>query len=145
MLDGLTYWHWWLLAAVLIAIEMLAPGAFFLWLGVAAVVTGLAAFLLAGMGWEYQALIFAVSAMLAIWGSRAWFAKHRTTSVRPNLNRRGAEYVGRRFVLADPIVEGSGKLLIDGIVWRIVGEDLPAGTTISVAAVDGALLQVIRV
>ena len=145
MLDGLTYWHWWLLAAVLIAIEMLAPGAFFLWLGVAAVVTGLAAFLLAGMGWEYQALIFAVSAMLAIWGSRAWFAKHRTTCVRPNLNRRGAEYVGRRFVLADPIVEGSGKLLIDGIVWRIVGEDLPAGTTISVAAVDGALLQVIRV
>lgn len=145
MLDGLTYWHWWLLAAVLIAIEMLAPGAFFLWLGVAAVVTGLAAFLLAGMGWEYQALIFAVSAMLAIWGSRAWFAKHRTTSVSLNLNRRGAEYVGRRFVRADPIVESSGKLLIDGIVWRIVGEDLPAGTTISVAAVDGALLQVIRV
>ena len=30
--EALTYWHWWILTAILIILEVFAPGAFFLWL-----------------------------------------------------------------------------------------------------------------
>ncbi len=139
-----TFWHWWILAAALIAIEVLAPGTFFLWLGIAAAVTGLIKLVAPGLGWEFQAMIFAISSILAIWGGRVWFGRHQTASDRPNLNRRGAEYVGRHFDLADPIVSGSGKLAIDGVIWRVVGEDMPAGTSVTVVAIDGTSLKVDR-
>ena len=35
-LDQLGHWHWWILTAALIILEVFAPGAFFLWLGLAA-------------------------------------------------------------------------------------------------------------
>ena len=40
MVAQLDYWHWWILAAVLIIFEVFAPGAFFLWLGIAAAALG---------------------------------------------------------------------------------------------------------
>ncbi len=144
VLPSLTFWHWWILAAALIAIELLAPGIFFLWLGIAAAITGLIKLLIPGFGWEFQAVIFSISAFIAIWGGRVWIGRHQTTSDKPNLNRRGAEYVGRHFELADPIVSGSGKLDIDGVIWRIAGADMPVGTRVTVVAVDGALLRVDR-
>ena len=39
-LEQLDYWHWWILAAALIILEVFAPGAFFLWLGMAAGAVG---------------------------------------------------------------------------------------------------------
>jgi membrane protein implicated in regulation of membrane protease activity len=35
------YWNWWLLGVVLMIIEAIAPGFFFLWMGVAALLVGL--------------------------------------------------------------------------------------------------------
>ena len=37
----LLFWHWWVLGLVLVVIEMIAPGFFLLWIGLAAGVTGL--------------------------------------------------------------------------------------------------------
>jgi len=28
------FWHWWVLGLMLIVVELLAPGAFFLWFGI---------------------------------------------------------------------------------------------------------------
>lgn len=144
MLRELTYWHWWILAVVLISIEVLAPGTFLLWLGIAAAATGLTKFLLPDLGWELQAVIFAVSAVLAIWAGRVWVRRHPMTSDKPNLNRRGAEHVGRHFELTEPVIGGAGKLVIDGVIWRIAGPDMPIGTRIVVVGIDGTLLRVDR-
>ena len=38
----LGYWIWWVIAGVLLILELLAPGIFFIWLAVAAALTGLA-------------------------------------------------------------------------------------------------------
>ena len=35
-LEGLEFWHWLVLGVVLAIIEVFAPGAFFLWLGISA-------------------------------------------------------------------------------------------------------------
>ena len=39
-LDGLTYWHWWVLGIVLVILEIFSPAAFFLWLGISAGIIG---------------------------------------------------------------------------------------------------------
>lgn len=53
----LLFWHWWVLGLVLVVIEMVAPGFFLLWIGLAAGVTGLILVVVPGIGWQLQFLI----------------------------------------------------------------------------------------
>jgi membrane protein implicated in regulation of membrane protease activity len=46
-------------------------------------------------------------------------------------------------VLAEPIVNGQGRVRIDDTNWRLTGPDLPAGTRVKVIGTDGgAVLKV---
>lgn len=138
--EQLDYWHWWILGAGLLILEIFAPGAFFLWLAIAAGVTGLATFLLPAMGWEYQLLVFSVLAVVSIVAWRQYLRKHPTETDRPTLNRRGEQYVGRIFTLAEPIVNGEGKVRVDDTTWKIRGEDCAVGARIKIMDVDGTVL-----
>ncbi|MDX1424888.1 MAG: NfeD family protein [Kiloniellales bacterium] len=136
------FWHWWIAAIVLLVIETFAPGAIFLWLGMAAGAVGLALLLLPGLAWEYQFLIFALATVLSAVGWRAYAKRRPAASDRPALNRRGAQYVGRTFTLEEAIVNGHGKIRVDDSTWKVEGEDLPAGSLIRVTGVDGTVLKV---
>jgi inner membrane protein len=142
-LDGTQFWHWWILAAIFAGIEILAPGVFFIWLGAAAALTGLIALVIPGMGWEIEALIFAVLAVLSVVGWRNYIKKaNAKDDPAAMLNRRGDQMIGRTAVLSEPIQNGRGKARIDDTVWRVEGADLPAGAAIKVTGVDGAVLKV---
>ena len=54
MMESINYWHWLIAGVVLIVLEVFAPGAFFLWLGVSAGVVGLILVMFPDMGWESQ-------------------------------------------------------------------------------------------
>jgi hypothetical protein len=56
-MEHINYWHWFIAAVVLIVLEVFAPGAFFLWLGVAAGTVGLVLVVLPSTGWETQFLL----------------------------------------------------------------------------------------
>lgn len=141
-LDAITYWHWWILGAVLVTLEIFAPGAFLLWMGVAAGVVGFVVLAVPDMRWEYQLLIFAVVsvASIALW--KSWRSRHPEETDQPTLNRRGEQYVGRVFTLEQPIVNGVGKIRVDDSTWRAEGPDCPAGERVRVVGVDGTLLRV---
>jgi membrane protein implicated in regulation of membrane protease activity len=62
----LTYWHWWIVAIVLIVLEVFAPGAFFLWMGISAGIVGVVLLIAPDMGWEYQFMIFAIFSIVSI-------------------------------------------------------------------------------
>lgn len=141
-LEQAEFWHWWIAAILFLVIETFAPGAVFLWLGVAAGVVGLVLLIFSGLGWEYQFLIFAVSTVGSAVGWRAYVRRHPTETDKPTLNRRGEQYVGRTFTLQDAIVNGQGKITVDDSTWKIEGDDLPAGTKIQVTGVDGTVLKV---
>jgi membrane protein implicated in regulation of membrane protease activity len=142
-LDGTQFWHWWILAGLLAGIEILAPGFFFIWLGAAAALTGLIALVIPGMGWEIEALIFAVLAVASVIAWRSYAKKTKgADDPASTLNRRGEQLIGRTAVLSEPIQNGRGKARIDDTVWRVEGADLPAGTPIKVTGVDGAILKV---
>ena len=136
--------HWlWLLAAVLLGIaEVVAPGVFLIWLGLAAVLTGL---LDAALGLSRQAalLVFAALAVAAVVAGRmVTRPREEDEGGRPTLNRRGHALVGRVFTLDAPIVEGSGRIRVDDSSWRVTGPDAPAGGRVRVVRIEGTTLVV---
>ena len=143
--DHLEFWHWLILALLLAGIEMLTPGFFAIWLGGAALITGLIALVISSMSWEGQIILFAVLAAVSV---LAWYKIGRRVRIATDdatLNRRGDSLVGRSGDLVEPIVNGRGKVKIDDSVWRAEGQDSPLGTRMVVVGVQGAILKVDRV
>lgn len=142
LFTSLNYWQWWVIAVIFIVLEMFAPGAFLLWLGIASGVVGLLLLLFPSMGWEIQYTLFAVLSVVSIIGWRGWQNRHPAVSDQPALNRRGEQYVNRVFNLEEPIVNGQGKIRVDDSTWKIHGVDMPAGSRVRVTGVDGVVLKV---
>ncbi len=134
-------WGWIIAGLVLLGVEILAPGNIFVWFGVAALITGGFVFV-TDFGWQVDALLFVVLAIVLVIAGRRYFSWHRSPSEQPFLNQRAAGLIGRNSVLAEPIVGGLGRIRIDDTTWRVTGPDLPSGTRIKVVSADGAVLAV---
>lgn len=146
-LSDLGLWTWWIIGFVLIAIEIVAPGTFFLWFGLAAFVVGALNFVFGVdsviFGWQAQAILFAILAIgFAIIGRRMAAKKGPADTDKPNLNERSASLIGTVAILTDAITEGSGRAKIGDSTWRVVGPDLAKGERVKVTSVDGATLIV---
>jgi membrane protein implicated in regulation of membrane protease activity len=144
LLSAIEFWHWWVLAALLIAVEVFAPTTLFLWTGLSAAVVGLVLYLVPDMDWEYQVLLFAVLSVLSVFVWRTYTRLRPTPTEDPSLNRRGAQYVDRVFSLDEAIVNRRGKLLVDGVIWSVEGDDLEAGVRVRVVGVENVVLKVER-
>ncbi len=131
-----------LLGVVLMAIEAIVPGFFFLWMGVAALLVGLMLTLLPDIAWTYQVMLFALLSVGSIIAWRLRLRRHPTHSTDPLLNRRGHQYVGRVFTLDAPAVNGHGKIRVDDSTWKVrVDQDYPSGTRLRIIGVDGVMLK----
>lgn len=136
--EGLAPWIWLILGVVLIGLETVAPGIFLLWLGIAALLTGLVDYWFE-LSWQSASMSFAVLSLASVLAGRA-VTRGGGAGAGDTLNRRGEALVGRRFTLDAPIVAGEGRIRVDDTVWRVVGPDLPAGTAIRIARLEGATL-----
>ncbi|KAA9368588.1 NfeD family protein [Brucella sp. HL-2] len=143
-LSQLGLWGWFVLGLVLLILEIMAPGFFFIWFGVAALVTGGLAFLLGsiiGFGWQVQTVLFLILAIAFVLAGRRFFG-FNDQQEEPLLNRRGDQLVGQRATLNEPIVNGRGRIHINDTTWRVRGPDLPAGTEVRVVSFDPITLEV---
>ena len=144
MLTNLSaHYGWWLLALILIGAELMLPGFFMLWIGIAAAAMGLILLVLPELSFLPQTMIFVLLALISCYGY--WRFVRRIAggpSDLPLLNRRGEQLIGRRFVLDSAIVNGQGKARVGDSLWLVEGPELPAGTAIEVVAVDGSTLKV---
>jgi inner membrane protein len=134
-------WAWLILGAALLLLEVLAPGMFMLWLGLAAGAVGLISFAVTWT-WQAQFITFAVLALAAVPLWRHLARRVEAPPDSPFLNRRTEGYVGQVFTLEKPIVDGIGAVRINDTVWRVTGPDAPAGSRVRVARADGANLVV---
>ena len=141
-LASIDYWHWWILAGILLIIEVAAPSFFFLWLSIAAGITGLALLAVPELGWEYQILLFSSLSVISLTAFKRYQRANPVTTDQPTLNRRGEQYIGRNFTLTEPITNNSGVIHVDDSTWRIKGANLPAGTTVRVVGADSVILEV---
>jgi membrane protein implicated in regulation of membrane protease activity len=142
ILHVLTPWHWWVLAILLVILEVFSPGIFLLWLGIASAIVGVGLWFWPDLGWQWQLLGFALLSILSILLARTYLSFRPIKTDRPNLNRRGEQYIDRTFTLETPIINGFGKIKVDDSIWKVEGLDAVAGTRVRVIGVDGALLKV---
>ncbi len=139
-----THLAWLVLGGLLLAAEMLGGNGYLLWSGIAAVLTGLLAWLIP-FGWEWQGVLFAVLTMLAAWLWWQWLSR-RVKAQKPadaTLNLRGQQLTGRRFQLENALVNGRGHMRVGDSSWPVsADEDLAAGTRVEVIAVEGITLRI---
>ena len=141
LIKDLGAWTWIILGVGLLCLEIAAPGAFFLWFGLAAIAVGVLALFVA-VPWQAQLLIFIVLASLIVLIGRRYFSRAGDDQVSTGLNQRGQRLVGTIVVLSEPIVDGKGRVRIDDTTWRVVGPNMPSGTRVRVIDTDGAVLRV---
>ncbi|ABR74318.1 NfeD family protein [Actinobacillus succinogenes] len=141
-----TAWHWLILGFVLLIAEILIPGIFLLWWGLAAiVVAGLMAFITAltlpvlGMIYAILATIFSV-----LW----WKYQHKRDLADEKLsvlNQRNNAMLASRGVVQDIGENGIGRGRFGDTTWRIEGSELTVGDTVEVLAVKGITLIVKKI
>ena len=143
-LQHILFWHWWILAGVLLIVELSSPVFVFLWLGFAAAAVGFLLLVFPSLPVEVQLVLFGVLCVVAVLAWRRYREVHPPQSDNPLLNQRGQQYIGRVFTLDHAIVNGEGKVKVDDSSWRVKGPDLPAGTRVEVTGVDGVVFIVTR-
>lgn len=140
--QDVVFWYWWVLAVGFLAIELLAPGFFFLWLAVSAFVVGSVLLMIPATSFEIQLLLFSVLAVISILVWRRYVSAKAQESDHPLLNQRGAQYIGRTFNVVTAIENGQGKVKVADGLWKVQGQDCPAGTKVRVVAVKGTVFEV---
>jgi inner membrane protein len=135
-------WFWWIVAGALLLLELMTPGVFAMWLALAAASVGITDYFV-DLSWQLELLAFAGFSLVYVYLARPWYSKGTLqNSDQPNLNQRIYAFVGKSFVLAEPIVNGQGKLDIEGTRWDVLGPNLAKGATVRVIAVEGMKLRV---
>ncbi len=143
---GFGAWNWMILGTVLLALEILTPGVYLLWLGIAAVLTGLLSFALWEASfwvWQVQILVFLALSIVSVLVGRRLFPTTGTADTdQPLLNQRERQLVGRTAVLQEPIAEGRGRVRLGDTLWKVNGPDLPAGARVRVVSTENGELTV---
>jgi membrane protein implicated in regulation of membrane protease activity len=142
LLTSMDWWQWIVLAVVLAALETLLPGAIAIWFACSAALIGLLLIVLP-IPWQWQWIGFALLGVVAMLWYLKFRERHPEKDEQPNLNQRGAQYVGSELVLIEAIEQGSGKARLGDGVWKVTGPELPAGARVRVTGVNGTVLIVV--
>ncbi|MDR6643307.1 membrane protein implicated in regulation of membrane protease activity [Luteibacter sp. 1214] len=138
------HYLWWIAALLLLGGEVLLPGYFMLWIGLAAAVMGVVLLAVPGLTALAQAVIFVILAFASCFLYWKWVRPrlNRVPAGNERLNRRGEQLIGQRYTLCEPIVQGRGKARVGDGMWLVTGPDLPLGATVEVIGIDGTTLRV---
>lgn len=143
-LTQLGLWNWFLASLLLLILEIIMPGIFFMWFGLAALMTGTLAFLFAaslGFGWQAQVITFLILSVAIVVIGRRFLGAQKSPG-DPLINQRGEQLIGMRATLDETIVNGRGRIRINDTLWRVTGPDLAAGTRVRVVAFNPISLEV---
>ncbi|MEH6718587.1 MAG: NfeD family protein [Aurantimonas endophytica] len=140
---ALSDYGWWILGLLLLVLEVVLPGVYLLFFGIAALVVGMNVLLIGGewFGWQQQVLAFVVLSGVAVFLGRKWYGAKTETSAPDTLNRRTQRLIGREAVLSDDIVGGRGRVGLEDSWWSVEGPDLPVGTRVRVVGAEGSVLK----
>ena len=147
LFDAVVYWHWLALAAAFVALEIVVPGVFLIFLGIASATVGVVLSAIPNLDWRFQLLVFAVLAVALIFIGRRVYGRMSEAEDHRLLNRRGDGFVGKSFPLAGRMTGGRGRVRVGDTDWlaRLASddaEDIADGSMMQVVAVDGATLVV---
>ncbi|EGY34203.1 regulator of membrane protease activity [Aggregatibacter actinomycetemcomitans serotype e str. SC1083] len=139
-------WHWLILGFILLIAEVVIPGVFLLWWGLAAiVVAGIMKFIPA-LPLSALAVIYAVIAIILsiIWW-RYQHGKDQIDQSKSVLNQRDHAMVGARGKVLTIAENGIGRGAFGDTTWRIKGRDLAVDDIVEVVSVDSITLKVKKI
>ncbi|MEP6785099.1 MAG: NfeD family protein [Sphingomonadales bacterium] len=135
------HWLWLIAAGVLGIAEMIAPGVFLIWIGAAALLTGVLTLLLP-IGMIVQFLIFAVASIVAVYAGKRYLRDNPIASDDPLLNDRGKRLVGTIVTAVEPVDALNGRVKVGDGVWSAKGAQAAVGDRLRVTGTDGSVLLV---
>ncbi len=148
LLSGLGFWNWVFLGLLLMALETVVPGVHLLWFGLSAVVVGALALALSALGhaelftWPWQLVAFAIVSVMTVFWVRGVARQEQAATDAPDLNVRGAQYVGRLVTVEEAITSGRGRVRVGDTLWPAQGADAAKGARVRVTGVNGTVLVV---
>jgi membrane protein implicated in regulation of membrane protease activity len=134
-------WLWMIGGVVLLIAELLAPGFFLVFVGAAAVATGVFT-LMFDLGAAPQLALFALYSIIALMVGRRVYANQGVESSDPLLNDRAARLVGRSVHVIASVDEHSGRVRVGDGEWSARGGPAEAGERVRITGVEGNCLLV---
>ena len=135
-------WLWLIGGVLLLIAEVIAPGFSLIFIGAAAIATGLLAMLL-GFGLVLQLALFAILAFLAVRiGGRRFYASRFDYSSDTHLNDRAARLLGKVVVVVQPVDSHGGRVRVGDGEWSARGGPAAVGERVRIVDIDGNCLKV---
>lgn len=141
-------WNWVVLGFVLLGLEIVVPGVFLLWIGLAALATGVLSLAFWGAWWwpwQVQVLVFLALSLVSAYAGKRIVRSREGDTDQPLLNRRSEQMIGRTATLAEPIRNGRGRIRLGDTLWKVRGPDMEPGTHVKVVGVEDSELVVEKV
>ena len=136
------YWHWLILGAALLLLELFGTAGLLLWTGIAALLTAVMVYLFA-LDIYGQWSLFALFSIATTW---YWFRLNQRDKPAVNaavLNQRTQRCIGAQTTLLEDVQLGQSRVRLDDTVWQVLcNEPLKAGTAVKVVSAEGTLLIV---
>lgn len=132
---------WIIIGILLLCVEMLAPGMYLMFLGGAAIATGLLGFALA-LPLTAELLVFAILSVLSVYVAKRWLDVYPILSDSPLLNARIAQMIGQTVTVVERIEHGAGRVKVGDSVWSASGPDAPVGAKMRIIGAEGNCLEV---
>lgn len=134
-------WLWLIGGVLLLIMEVIAPGFFLVFVGAAAMATGLFT-LLFGLGVPSQLALFVLYSVIAVLVGRRVYSNRHHDSVDPLLNDRVGRLVGKVVTVVSAVDDHSGRVRVGDSEWSARGGPAAVGDRVKITGVEGNCLTV---
>jgi membrane protein implicated in regulation of membrane protease activity len=134
-------WLWAIGGVLLLIAEIVAPGFFLVFIGAAAIATGLFT-LLFDLGAAPQLALFAIYAVLAVMIGKRWYGEPDGLDERHAINEPAKRLVGKTVTAVTEVDEHGGRVRVGDGEWNARGGPAAAGDRLTVTDVEGSCLIV---
>lgn len=141
ILNSFESWHWIAIGLLLIGMELIIPGVFLLWVGLAALSVSIISAIIP-MSDQSQIIIFSIFVPLFSVIGKKFFKFIQKPQEESFLNKRAKRMVGEIYILDKNLTGGHSRMKIGDSYWKIIGEDMPAGQRVEIISVSGNTLHV---
>jgi membrane protein implicated in regulation of membrane protease activity len=134
-------WMWAIGGLILLIAEIIAPGFFLVFVGAAAIATGLFT-LLFGLELAPQLVLFVLYTALAVMIGKRWYAEPHDGDQRHAINEPAKRLIGRSVTAVTDVDDHGGRVRVGDGEWNARGGPAAAGERVTVTSVEGNCLIV---
>jgi len=134
-------WVWAVGGVLLLIAEIIAPGFFLVFVGAAAIATGVFT-LLFDLGTAPQLALFAIYAALAVMIGKRWYAEPHDGDQRHPINEPAKRLVGKTVTAVTEVDDHGGRVRVGDGEWNARGGPAAVGDRLTVTGVEGNCLIV---